>query len=63
MKEIRKVKYYTIFEISILLGISQKSVRNKMSKLKLKKHKTTGERGIAVYTEEQLELISGNKKY
>jgi len=62
MKETSELKYYTIFELSIMLGINEKSVRNKVSKLGLRKYKTTGEKGIAVYTENQLELLRGKKR-
>ena len=62
MKGTSELKYYTIFELSIMLGISEKSVRNKVSKLSLIKYKTVGEKGIAVYTENQLELIRGKKR-
>lgn len=53
-------KYYTIFEISIMLGVSVKSVRNKISKLKLTKCKTKNRR--ALYSEEQIEELRGNKE-
>ncbi len=62
MKGVSEIKYYTVLELSIMLGINEKSVRNKVSKLGLKKYRTTGKKGIAVYTEEQLELLRGNKK-
>jgi hypothetical protein len=62
MKGITELKYYTIFELSIMLGITEKSVRNKISKLDLRKYKTNGKKGIAVYTEDQLELIRGKKR-
>ena len=62
MKGITEVKYYTIFELSIMLGINEKSVRNKVSKLGLKKYRTIGKKGVAVYTEDQLEVIRGDKK-
>ena len=61
MKGITELKHYSILELSIMLGINEKSVRNKVSKLGLKKYKTTGERGLAVYTEDQLELLRGKK--
>ena len=61
MEIANKVKYYTIEEISIKLGISDKSVRNKISKLDLTKHKTIGPRGNALYTKEQFDIITGNK--
>lgn len=60
MKETKTHTYYTVFEISIMLGISVKSTRNKISKLGIKKHKTDKQR-TALYTSEQLELIRGDK--
>jgi len=62
MKGITELKYYTIFELSIMLGITEKSVRNKISKLGLLKYRTNGKKGIAIYTEDQLELIRGKKR-
>jgi hypothetical protein len=56
----KSVKYYTIEEISIFLGITIKSTRNRLSKLKLKKCKTQGPRGNVLYSEEQLKIISDN---
>jgi hypothetical protein len=61
MKVIKEVKYYTISEISFMLGISQASTRNKISILGLKKFKTIGEKGSALYTNEQLEQLRGDK--
>lgn len=57
-----KVKYYTIEEMSIKLGISDKSIRNKISKLDLTKHKTIGPKGNALYTKEQFDVICGGEK-
>lgn len=56
----KSIKYYTIEEISIFLGITIKSTRNRLSKLKLKKCKTQGPRGHVLYSEEQLKIISDN---
>lgn len=50
-------KYYTILEMSEILGISEKSVRNKISKLKLSKRKTKDRR--ALYSDDQLETLQG----
>lgn len=61
MKGITELKYYTVLELSIMLGINEKSVRNKVSKLGLIKYKTTGNKGVAVYTEDQLEMLRGKK--
>jgi hypothetical protein len=56
-----KTKYYTIEEISIKLGIKNKSTINKISKLGLRKHRTVGPKGNALYTQEQFNAITGNK--
>ena len=61
MKQVRTYKYYTILDISIMLGINQKSTRNKISRLGLKKYKTNKNR-LALYTDEQVELLRGSKK-
>jgi len=53
--------YYTTEEISKKLGINYKSVLNKISKLGLKKHKTIGPKGNALYTKEQYALLCGKK--
>jgi len=60
MRQARAYKYYTLLELSTMLGISQKSTRNKLSKLGIKKHKTYKE-GLALYTDEQLEMLRGDK--
>lgn len=61
MKQTRLYNYYTIFEIAIMLGISVKSTRNKISKLGIKKHKTDSNR-VALYTDEQVEILRGSKR-
>jgi hypothetical protein len=61
MKQSRLYTYYTIFEIAIMLGISIKSARNKISKLGIKKHKTNSSR-VALYTDEQVEILRGERK-
>ena len=62
MKGPTSSKYYTISEMSDILGISRKTVANKLSKLKLPKQKTT-ENGIykrnALFSEEQLQVLKG----
>lgn len=60
MKQTITHKYYTILEMSIMLGINQKSTRNKLSRLGIKKHKTNKNR-LGLYTDEQLELLRGSK--
>jgi len=60
MRKSFEPRFYTIFEISILLGISEKSVRNKMSKLNISKYKSKDR--IAFYTESQVETLIGKKK-
>jgi hypothetical protein len=61
MKQTKIYTYYTILEISIMLGINQKSTRNRLSKLGIKKHKTNKKR-LGLYTNEQVELLRGSKK-
>ena len=61
MNQKKEFKYYTILEISIMLGISQKSTRNKISMLGIKKYKTNKSR-LGLYTDEQVELLRGSKK-
>ena len=60
MKGETKSKFYTIFEISIMLGVSEKSARNKISKLKLLKYKSKDR--IALYSEEQIEILRGDRE-
>jgi hypothetical protein len=62
MKRIKETKYYTIYELSIMLGISERSVSNKLSELNLKKYKTTGKQGIALYTQYEYDLLGGKKR-
>lgn len=54
--------YYSIEEMSIKLGTSEKSTMNKISKLGLRKHRTIGPRGNALYTKEQFDVICGNRQ-
>ena len=62
MKLPKEVKYYTIAEIAFMLGISEKSAKNKISTLGLKKFKTIGDTGSALYTNEQLQKLRGDKQ-
>ena len=62
MKQISEIKIFNINEISLLLGITEKSVRNKFSAHGIYKYKTYGKTGKALYTEEQLKQIQGKKK-
>ena len=57
-----QVTCYTINEMTIMLGVSEKSVRNRICNLRLTRYKSFGPNGIAVYSEEQLAQIRGNKK-
>ncbi len=57
-----KTKYYTVEEISIKLGTSNKSTLNKISKLGLRKHRTIGPKGNALYTKEQFDVICGGNR-
>jgi len=61
MKQIKTYKYYTILDISIMLGISQKSTRNKLSRLGIKKYKTNKNR-LGLYTDEQVEVLRGDRE-
>jgi hypothetical protein len=62
MEIANKNKYYTIEEMSIKLGTSDKSTRNKISKLGLRKSRTIGPRGNSLYTKEQFDVIRGSNK-
>ena len=62
MEIANKTKYYSVEKISIKLGISDKSTRNKISKLGLRKHRTIGPKGNSLYTKEQFDVICGNRK-
>lgn len=62
MKGIKEVKYYNISEMAFMLGMSEKSVRNKISNMKMKKDITSGPRGHALYTYKQLEELRGDKR-
>jgi len=56
-----KTKYYSVEEISSKLGTSNKSTLNKISKLGIRKHRTIGPKGNALYTQEQFDAICGNR--
>jgi hypothetical protein len=62
MKVAKEIKYYNISEMAFMLGISEVSTRNKISILGLRKFKTIGETGSALYTNEQLEKLRGDKQ-
>jgi len=62
MKGINEIRYYNIPEIAFMLGMSEKSVRNKICNLKMKRDRTDGPKGIGLYTYEQLELLRGDKR-
>jgi len=62
MKGIKEVRYYSIPEMSFMLSMSEKSVRNKISKFRIKRDRTDGPKGIGLYTYEQLELLRGDKR-
>lgn len=57
-----KIRYYKIKELAYMLGISEKSVRNKISNLKLKRIKTVGPEGYALYTDDQLNTLRSDKR-
>lgn len=59
MKEPRVYKYYTVLELSVMLGISIKSTRNKLSRLGITKYKSQNRMGL--YTDGQLEILRGDK--
>ena len=62
MKAIKEVRYYNIPEMAFMLGMSEKSVRNKISNLGLKKDIASGPKGHSLYTYEQLEKLRGDKR-
>jgi len=62
MKGIKEIRYYNIPEMSFMLSISEKSVRNKISKFRIKRDRTDGPKGNGLYTYEQLELLRGDKR-
>lgn len=62
MKGTQQIRYYNIAEMAFMLGISEKSVRNKVSKLRIKRDRTDGPKGNALYTYEQLELLRVDKR-
>jgi hypothetical protein len=45
-----------------MLSMSEKSVINKISKLKMRRDRNDGPKGIGLYTYEQLELLRGDKR-
>jgi hypothetical protein len=61
MKGIKEHSFYNTDQLSIMLGVNKKSVRNIMSKAGLKKYKTTGT-GIGLYTDEQVNIIRKNRR-
>jgi hypothetical protein len=62
MKGIKEIRYYNIPEMAFMLSMSEKSVRNKISKFRIKRDRTDGPKGIGLYTYEQLELLRGDKR-
>lgn len=62
MKGLKEVRYYNIPEMAFMLGISEKSVKNKISNAKMKRYKTDGPKGNAVYTYKQLEELRSDKR-
>jgi hypothetical protein len=62
MKGIKEVRYYNIPEMAFMLSMSEKSVRNKISKFRIKRDRTNGPKGIGLYTYEQLELLRGDRR-
>ena len=62
MKGIKEVRYYNIPEMAFMLSMSEKSVRNKISKFRIKRDRTNGPKGTGLYTYEQLELLRGDKR-
>jgi hypothetical protein len=62
MKGKKEVRYYNIPEMAFMLGVSEKSVRNKITKLRLTRETTDGSRGNALYTSEQLETLRGDRR-
>jgi hypothetical protein len=61
MKGIKEHSFYNTDQLSIMLGVNKKSVRNILSKAGLKKYKTTGT-GIGLYTDEQVNMIRKNRR-
>ena len=62
MKGIKEIRYYNIPQMAFMLSMSEKSVINKISKLKMRRDRTDGPKGIGLYTYEQLELLRGDKR-
>ena len=62
MKGIKEIRYYSIPQMAFMLSISEKSVRNKISKLRIKRDRNDGPKGIGLYTYEQLELLRGDRR-
>lgn len=52
----KKKDYYSADELSTMLGINKKTVRNKLSKAGLKKQKTNGAR-VGLYSNEQVNKL------
>ena len=62
MKAIKEIRYYNIPEMAFMLSMSEKSVRNKISKFRIKRDRTDGPKGNGLYTYEQLELLRGDRR-
>jgi hypothetical protein len=62
MKGIKEIRYYNIPQMAFMLSMSEKSVRNKISKFRIKRDRTNGPKGNALYTYEQLELLRGDRR-
>lgn len=62
MKGIKEIRYYSIPQMAFMLSMSEKSVINKISKLKMRRDRNDGPKGIGLYTYEQLELLRGDKR-
>jgi len=62
MKGIKEIRYYSIPQMAFMLSMSEKSVRNKISKFRIKRDRTDGPKGIGLYTYEQLELLRGDRR-
>ena len=58
---IKEKEYYTAKEMGVILGISYKTVLNKLSKLGLDKHKTMGTLRHGLYSHSQLLKLSWKK--
>ena len=61
MKPTKNCSLYDIDEIADMLEIKKISVRSLLSRSNIKKHKTTG-RKIALYTEDQVNVLRNKKR-